>query len=160
MESAKTRASKLEAKGQAVDFKKVLRMVPDSGTTNIRKTSSGHWKLWLGVKNRCLVPLTSFSEFNKALGGDVWFALDVERPLACFAGIWTSWTSVRKVKEGENTNDLYGFLTTDPNAEVAAVHPKAITWMTAPTDEALKLQRPLLDSTLQIVATGQKKDAA
>ena len=22
------------------------------------------------------------------------------RPLACFAGIWTNWTSVRKVKEG------------------------------------------------------------
>ncbi len=25
---------------------------------------------------------------------------------ACFAGIWTNWTSVRKVKEGETTNDI------------------------------------------------------
>jgi putative SOS response-associated peptidase YedK len=33
---------------------------------------------------------------------------------------------VRKVKEGETTNDLYGFLTTDANAEVRAIHPKAI----------------------------------
>jgi putative SOS response-associated peptidase YedK len=43
---------------------------------------------------------------NKAEGGDVWFALDETRPLACFAGIWTNWTSVRKIKEGETTNDL------------------------------------------------------
>ena len=28
---------------------------------------------------------------------------------------------VRKVKEGETTNDLFGFLTTEPNAEVGAI---------------------------------------
>jgi putative SOS response-associated peptidase YedK len=32
------------------------------------------------------------------------------------------------------------------------------TWMTAPTDEAMKLQRPLTDGSLQIVARGSKKD--
>jgi putative SOS response-associated peptidase YedK len=64
------------------------------------------WARWLGPEHRCVVPFNSFSEFNKAEGGDVWFALDDTRPLACFAGIWTDWTSVRKVKEGETTNDL------------------------------------------------------
>ena len=44
------------------------------------------------------LPFNSFSEFNKAEGGDIWFALDESRPLACFAGIWTNRTSVRKVK--------------------------------------------------------------
>jgi hypothetical protein len=34
--------------------------------------------------------------------------------LAFFAGIWTRWTSVRKVKEGETTNDIFAFLTTEP----------------------------------------------
>jgi hypothetical protein len=34
------------------------------------------------------------------------------RPLASFAGIWTNWTSVRKAKEGETTNDLSASLTT------------------------------------------------
>jgi hypothetical protein len=43
---------------------------------------------------------------------------------AGFAGVWTNWTSVRKVKEGKTVNDLYAFLTTDPNAEVCAIHPK------------------------------------
>ena len=39
------------------------------------------------TENRCVVPFNSFSEFNKAEGGDIWFALDETRPLACFAGI-------------------------------------------------------------------------
>ena len=34
--------------------------------------------------------------------------------LGCFAGIWTNWTSARKIKEGETTNDLYAFRTTGP----------------------------------------------
>ena len=90
MDATKKRAQKLEAKGKTVDFKELLRMEPDSGTTNIRNTSSSHWKRWLGPDNRCLVPFTSFSEFNKAEGGDIWFALDESRPLACFAGIWAN----------------------------------------------------------------------
>ena len=114
-----------------------------------------------------MVPFNSFSEFNKAEGDGIWFALDESRPLACFAGIWTNWTSVRKLKEGETTNDILAFLTTEPNAEVGAVHPRAMPvilttpakvdiWMTAVPDEALRLQRPLPDATLQIVAPGVK----
>ena len=169
LEATKKRAAKLEAKGQAVEFKELLRMEPDSGTTNIRNTSSKHWKRWLGIENRCVVPFTSFSEFNKAEGGNVWFALNESRPLAVFAGIWTEWTSVRKVKEGETTNSLFGFLTTEPNAEVGAIHPKAMpvilttpdeieAWLTTPTDEALKMQRPLRNGSLKIVARGGKQD--
>jgi putative SOS response-associated peptidase YedK len=146
-------------------------MEPDSGTTNIRNTTSKHWKRWLGVENRCVVPFTSFSEFNKDRGGDVWFAFDESRPLAVFAGLWTTWTSVRKVREGETSNDLFGFLTTEPNDVVGPVHPKAMpiilttpeeieTWLTAPAEEVLKLQRPLPDGALRIVATGVKKDEA
>jgi putative SOS response-associated peptidase YedK len=132
--------------------------------------NSKHWA-WLGVENCCVVPFNSFSEFYKPEGGDIWFALDETRPLACFAGIWTNWTSVRKVKEGETTNEIFAFLTTEPNAEVGAIHPKATpvilttpdeveTWMTAPPDEALKLQRPLPDGSLRIVARGVKEDPA
>ena len=66
-----------------------------------------------------------------------------------------------KVKEGETTNDFYAFLTTEANKEVGAVHPKAMpviltrpeeweTWLTAPTPEALKLQRPLADGILEM----------
>ncbi|MCG6205841.1 SOS response-associated peptidase family protein [Rhodopseudomonas sp. HC1] len=169
LDAAQKRADKLRAKGKAFDFNEVLRMEPDGGTTNIRNVKSKHWTRWLGPDHRCVVPFNSFSEFNKAEGGDIWFALDETRPLACFAGIWTNWTSVRKVKEGETTNDLYAFLTTGPNAEVGAIHPKAMpvilttpaeveTWLSAPQEEALRLQRPLPDGALRIVARGVKKD--
>lgn len=146
----------------------------DPGVTNVRNTKSAHWRRWLGVESRCLVPFTSFAENEVLPDGSrppIWFALDESRPLAFFAGIWTRWTSVRKVKEGETTNDLFAFLTTEPDAVVGAYHPKAMPviltapdeieqWMTASPPEALLLQRTLPDAALQVVARGAKQDGA
>jgi hypothetical protein len=54
MDAAKKRAEKLQAKGKTVDFKELLRLEPDSGTTNIRNVSSAHWKRWLGPETVAL----------------------------------------------------------------------------------------------------------
>lgn len=139
----------------------------DRGVTNVRNTKSPHWRRWLTPEHRRLVPFTAFAEPGRDADGtsrNVWFELDADEaePLAFFAGIVVrDWALTRKLKEGPIKTDLYGFLTCEPNAEVGAVHPKAMPvvlrsekeieiWMTAPWQTAETLQRPLPDGELRL----------
>ena len=72
--------------------------------TNIRNTSSPHWRGWLKPENRCLVPANSFAEYAPEPNPEtkkkdvVWFALNEDRPLFAFAGIWTTFNGDRGTK--------------------------------------------------------------
>lgn len=144
--------------------------------TNVRNAKSPHWRPWLKPEYRCLVPVSSFSEYadTKPKKTPTWFALSEERPLFAFAGIWRPWTGVRGTRAEnpdriEEEHRLFSFLTCEANGVVGPIHPKAMpvvlttpeewsTWLAAPTEIALELQRPLPDAMMRIVATGARKD--
>jgi putative SOS response-associated peptidase YedK len=100
--------------------------------TNIRNTSSPHWRGLLKPENRCLMPLNSFAEYAPEPNPEtkkkdvVWFALNEDRPLCAFAGMSTEFKGDRgtKSKPIPGPHLVYGFLTTQPNAVVEPIHPK------------------------------------
>jgi putative SOS response-associated peptidase YedK len=71
----------------------------------------------------------------------------------------------------DGQHELFGFLTTEANAVVAPIHPKAMPvilttpeevdlWLLGDASKALELQRPLPDDALRIVASGEKEDGS
>src|SRR5262249_49012772 len=77
-----------------------------------------------------------------------WFALNEERPLFAFAGIWRPWTGEPKGETGEH--HLFSFLTTESNEVVRPIQAKAMPvlltteeecdrWLQGTVEEAVAL---------------------
>lgn len=143
--------------------------------TNVRNTDSRYWRAYLKeTVNRCLVPVTSFAEPDNNHGPRsiwTWFAQDDSRPLMFFAGIWREWEGDRGTKTVPDVGKhlVFSFLTTDASPDVAPVHADATpvllldegareTWMNAPIQEALALQKPPSAGALKIVRADTKED--
>lgn len=139
--------------------------------TNIRSPNYKEWAPFTGVEHRALVPASAFCEWTDGIVPESgkrekrWFGLSDERPLFFFAGLWRDWTGTRGPKKAPEEGDhrLFSFLTTKANSVVAPIHAKAMpailttaeeceAWLTLPTKDALKLQRPLADDLLKVVA--------
>lgn len=140
--------------------------------TNVRNTDSPYWRSWLGPEWRCLVPATAFCEYAPGKPAvPHWFALGRDRPLFAFAGLWRPWTGTRGTKADpvHAEHHLFAFLTCAANRDVAPIHAAAMpvvltteaecdTWLNGALPDALRLQRPLPDGLLGVVARGEKQD--
>lgn len=144
--------------------------------TNTRddKAATRFWKNSIELR-RCLVPATSFCEPHDGRKPATWhwFALKggEPRPLFAFAGIWMRWRGPVK-KDGPNVEqDVFSFLTTEPNALTAGINhersPVLLAddgsrerWLRGTPDEAMALARPFPAEAMQIVQEGfEKRDA-
>lgn len=140
---------------------------PPGGTrpvTNARDLRSYFWRL--EAEHRCLVPATAFCEWTDTKPSQQrWFALSADQPLFAFAGLWERWTGTRGTKADPVTGEhrLFAFLTTRPNAEVAAVRNKGSMpvifttpqewerWLTAPDQDVPRLRRGMPDGALTLI---------
>ena len=80
-----------------------------------------------------------------------------------------AWRERSQERPGRGHHELFGFLTTEANAIIAPIHPKAMPvilmtpeeadlWLSAEAYDALALQPSLADDVLRIVAKGEKED--
>ncbi len=137
---------------------------PVRPVTNVRNLAS---PFWIGTlrhaEYRCLVPVTAFQEWGAAdpVTGkrpQHWFSIP-SQPVFAFAGIWRDVSEV----------PVFAFLTTDANAIVGAVHPKAMPvilhpedydrWLTAEWRDAQALVEPF-PTQLMMVADRVQVDGS
>jgi putative SOS response-associated peptidase YedK len=120
--------------------------------TNVRNLTSPFWRSMLAKPaQRCLVPFTSFAEPKMGAGREEhWFTVNGS-PVAAFAGIWRP----------SDADNVYAFLTCEPNPLVAPLHPKAMpvilqpddyeTWLTTDYEGACALAHPFPSQLMAVV---------
>lgn len=92
-------------------------LVKEIINTRADKAFSGFWKKQV-MQHRVLVPASFFYEWKKVDGSKTPYLIKPkDEDIFAFAGIWNSW----KDKEGHEFN-AYSIMTTDPNAEMKAIH--------------------------------------
>jgi putative SOS response-associated peptidase YedK len=133
--------------------------------TNVRYPKSPQWQGKFEVGSRCVVPADAFCEYQDGPSPKPkrWFGRPDGKPFF-FAGTWMAWEGTRGTKKAPVTgkHEVFTFLTSSANKVVKPVHAKAMpvllltdsdieTWLTAPTDEALKLQKPAPDDAVVVL---------
>jgi uncharacterized protein DUF6538/SOS response associated peptidase (SRAP) len=100
-----TKEANTRAKPVQMEFDRVLQSAEALLSAKpVRKSLSAIEIRRMKPQNRCLVPFNSFAEYAPEPNPEtkkknvVWFALNEDRPLFAFAGIWTIFNSDRGTK--------------------------------------------------------------
>ncbi len=141
--------------------------------TSIRKPASHWWKGGLRIERRCLVPATSFCDYQGKPPTPHWFALGPTRSLFFIAGVWRLWmgNSIQNRLPAKGEHLIYSILVTEGKTGTSLIQPKTIPvllldkaerdiWLNGTLEQALALSGAMPASGLdvRVVATGQKRD--
>ncbi len=141
--------------------------------TNVRDDKILTSKFWRPSfeQRRCLVPASSYCE-PKGEKPAIWhwFAIDGDdtRPVFAFPGVWTRYKGPLK-KNGETVEqEVFAFMTTEPNALTASINHERMpvllsnrddfeTWLSGSTEEAFRLARSYAADQMRIVQSGSER---
>jgi putative SOS response-associated peptidase YedK len=141
--------------------------------TNVRDDkvlTSSFWRPSF-EERRCLVPASSYCEPKGEKPATWhWFSIngDEPRPMFAFPGVWTRYKGPLK-KNGETVEqEVFAFMTTEPNALTASINHERMpvllsnpddfeTWLSAPPEEAFKLARSYAAEQMRIVQSGSER---
>jgi len=141
--------------------------------TNVRDDKILGSPFWKGSfqERRCLVPASSYCEPNGEKPATWhWFTVngDHPRPLFAFPGIWRQYTGpIRKDSEAV-AQEVYAFMTTEPNALTASINHERMpvllageeqfeTWLKGTPKEAFALARSFPAEAMHNVQSGMEK---
>jgi putative SOS response-associated peptidase YedK len=140
--------------------------------TNIRddKAQAKFWRTSFEQRRR-LIPASSYCEPKGEKPATWhWFSIngDDTRPVFAFPGVWTGYKGPLK-KNGETVEqEVFAFMTTEPNALTASINHERMpvllskpddfeTWLSGSTEEAFKLARSYAAEQMRIVQSGSER---
>lgn len=98
-------------------------------------------------QHRCLVPADSFYEWRREGDRKIPYRILLDSGgLLLFAGIWDAWSSAGAVLKS------FSIITSDANADVAALHNRMPVFLSRPEDQRRWLETGDLDELLQLIA--------
>lgn len=122
-------------------------------------------------QRRCLVPASSYCEPKGEKPATWhWFTMTgaEERPLFCFPGIWTRYKGPVRKDGPPVDQEVFSFLTTEPNALTASINHERMpvviterddmtTWLSGASDSAFSLVRSYDAELMRIAQSGADK---